>query len=213
MQLAYFINVYYIYEGQLQEGTILGGIDGTLRFVFSILGAIGIKYLADRVDKHHLLMGCILLLIVTFIGMYFTHIPGRPFLTLTMKPFLAIGEIGFWVLVISMRADVCDWDEHRTGRRREGTIAAADNWTIKLTISLAVLLGGVLLEHFVRFNTTLEAGVAQAPGTMDRLLLTYTIPPIIALVICFFILSKYPLTRAKMLEIRKSLEEQRGKAQ
>ncbi len=212
MQLAYFVNVYYIYEGKLQEGTTLGGIDGTLRFAFSILGAIGIKYLSERVDKHHLLMMCVGILVVAFIGMYFTHIPGRPYLTLTMKPLLALGEVGFWVLVISMRADVCDWDEFRTGRRREGTISAAANWTIKLTISMAVLLGGVLLEHFVRFNTELEPGVLQEPGTMERLLICYTIPPIIALVICFIILMKYPLSRKKMLEIRASLEEQRGAA-
>jgi len=212
MQLAYFVNVHYIYGGKLQEGAILGGIDGTLRFVFSIIGAFGIKYLSQRVDKHHMLMICVSILIVAFIGMYFTHIPGRPYLTLTMKPLLAFGEVGFWILVISMRADICDWDEYQTGRRREGTIAAASNWTVKLTVSMAIFLGGFLLEHFVRFNSNLEAGVPQAEGTMERLLLSYTVPPIIALVICFFILSRYPLSRIKMKEIRDILEQRRGEA-
>jgi len=212
MQLAYFVNVYYIYDGQLQEGTTLGGIDGTLRFCFSILGAFLIKKLADRVDKHHLLMGCVSVLIVAFIGIYFTHVPGRPYLTLAMKPLQAIGEVGFWILVISMRADVCDWDEFRSGRRREGVISAAANWTIKLTISAAMLTGGLLLDYFVRFNTKLEPGMVQAEGTMERLLLAYAVPPVIALVICLIILARYPLSRAKMNEVRSVLEQRRGEA-
>lgn len=210
MQLAYYINVYYIYGGSIQDGANLGAIDGTLRFVFSILGALMIKKLTNHFDKHHILALCVTLLIIALVGMYFTHIPGRPYLTLAMKPIFAVGEVGFWVLVISMRADVCDWDEYKTGRRREGTISAAANWTIKLTISAAILLGGIMLEHFVGFDTTLAEGVEQAPGTMSRLLLAYTVPPIIALIIALCLIWKYPLSGKRMKEIREELEQRRG---
>lgn len=210
MQLAYYINVYYIYGGSIQDGANLGAIDGSIRFVFSILGAMMIKKLTNHLDKHHILAICVVLLIIALTGMYFTHVPGRPWLALVMKPLFALGEVGFWVLVISMRADTCDWDEYNTGRRREGTISAAANWTIKLTISAAILLGGIMLDHFVGFDPEMPEGMPQAPGTMSRLLLAYTIPPIIALIATLFLIAKYPLTAKRMKEIREELEQRRG---
>jgi len=38
----------------------------------------------------------------------------------------------------------------------------------------------------------------------------YTLPQIFALLICLFLLWRYPLTRDKMMEIREELERRRG---
>ena len=159
MNLAYFVNVYYIYGGEVQAGAILGGIDGTLRFVFSLGAAWGIKLLTNKYDKHHMMIGCVALLLITFIGIYFTTLPGRPWLTLVMKPFLAVGEVGFWVLILAMRADVCDWDEFETGKRNEGLIAATMNWVNKMAITLAMVVSGLLLQHVVGFEAKLDDAV------------------------------------------------------
>ncbi len=32
--------------------------------------------------------------------------------------------MGFWLLITSMKADVCDWDEWKTGFRRQAITAA-----------------------------------------------------------------------------------------
>jgi GPH family glycoside/pentoside/hexuronide:cation symporter len=253
MNLAYFVNVYYIYGGEIQSGAVLGGIDGTLRFFFSIMAAYSIKRLSDRYDKHHIMMACVTILLLSFIGIYFTTIPGRPWLTLTMKPFLAIGEVGFWVLVMSMRADVCDWDEHQTGKRNEGLIAATMNWVNKMAITGAIITSGIFLQHVIGFDSHLsdelkaEVTIAaqaeynllptaektgedaitletltktmeqkavmdkQSPGTMQRLRICYTLPPVVALAICLFLLRKYPLTHERMIQVRADLEAIRGK--
>ena len=115
-----------------------------------------IKRLSDRMDKHLLLMICVGILCLGFIGMYFTIVPGHPYLALSMRPFVGIGEIGFWILVVSMRADVCDYDEYVSGKRREGLIAAAGNWVNKLSISFALIFGGFVLEHVVQFNNKFD---------------------------------------------------------
>jgi GPH family glycoside/pentoside/hexuronide:cation symporter len=253
MNLAYFVNVYYVYGGEIQAGAVLGGIDGTLRFFFSVAAAWGIKRLTDRYDKHHMLIACVIMLMVSFVGIYFTTLPGRPWLTLVMKPFLSIGEVGFWILVLSMRADVCDWDEHKTGHRNEGLIAASMNWVNKMAITLAVVVSGLLLQHVVMFDSKLDEPVAariaveaaavyealpaadkagedgitlerltktmeqkeimrkQSPGTMQRLRICYTLPPVIALAVCLILLLRYPLTHEVILQVRKDLEERRGK--
>ncbi|MDF7822528.1 MFS transporter [Pontiellaceae bacterium B12227] len=253
MNLAYFVNVYYVYGGEILAGAKLGGIDGTLRFFFSVAAAWGIKKLTDKYDKHHMLIACVAMLMFTFIGIYFTTLPGRPWLTLVMKPFLAIGEVGFWVLVLSMRADVCDWDEHKTGHRNEGLIAASMNWVNKMAITLAVVISGILLQNVVKFDSKLEDPVKeriaieakaeyeampaaekegedavtlelltkemeqkevmkkQEPGTMQRLRICYTLPPAVALAICLVLLLKYPLTHDVLSQVRKDLENRRGK--
>jgi GPH family glycoside/pentoside/hexuronide:cation symporter len=252
MNLAYFVNVYYVYGGEIQAGAILGGIDGTLRFFFSIAAAWGIKQLTHRYDKHHMMIACVWMLLITFIGIYFTTLPGRPWLTLVMKPLLAVGEVGFWVLILSMRADVCDWDEHATGKRNEGLIAATMNWVNKMAITLAMVVSGLLLQYVVGFDSKLEEPVKeqiaieakaeydalpaaqkegedaitlekltrsmeqkavmekQSPGTMQRLRLSYTMPQVGALIICLFLLYRYPLTHERLMQIRKELEERRG---
>lgn len=254
MNLSYFVNVYYIYEGKIQAGAVLGGIDGTLRFFISIAAAWGIKKLSDRFDKHHLMMACVTILLIAFVGTYFTTLPGRPWLSLAFKPLIAIGEVGFWVLILSMRADVCDWDEYKTNKRNEGLIAAMTNWVNKIAITLAVVVSGLLLQYVVRFDSSLpeetkarieiqaeaeyealpeekkqgEDAVTldqvrkeleqkavmekQEPGTMARLRLFYTMPQVVALIVCLILLSRYPLSHARMKEIRGELEARRGKA-
>ncbi|MDZ8117526.1 MFS transporter [Pontiella agarivorans] len=282
MNLAYFVNTYYVFEGDTLQGTTLSAIDGTFRIFIAIGAAFAIKQLADRIDKHKLLIGCIIILIVGFAGTYFTTLPGRPWLTLVFKPFISIGEVGFWVLVMSLRADVCDWDEFKTGTRNEGMIAAITNWVNKIAITLALALGGVMLEHVIKFDSNIDkparAAIEQQAemewnalpeeekrveedkvyentwaivkdiggqilkfgaqeevpgvtfedykknleqkeimkrndsGVMQRLRALYTLPQVVALVICFFILIRYPLNSKKMAEIREELEARRGVA-
>jgi Na+/melibiose symporter-like transporter len=52
----------------------------------------------------------------------------------------------------------------------------------------------------------------QGPGTMERMRLLYTLPQVLALLICLLLLRHYPLTRDKMKEIREVLERRRGEA-
>jgi GPH family glycoside/pentoside/hexuronide:cation symporter len=253
--LSYFVNVYYIYEGDMIKGASLGGFDGTLRFFFALAAAAVIGKITNKVDKHVIMMVSVIILIIAFIGIYFTTIPGRPWLSLTMKPLVAIGECGFWVLILSMRADVCDWDEYNTGNRSEGLIAAVTNWCNKIAMTVAIAISGFVLQFVVQFDSKLpeeiKASIAvqseveykqlsdaekiivegeepislamytdnlkrkavmqqQAPGTMERMRLLYSLPQVVALLACLFLLWHYPLTKSKMVEIRKELEARRG---
>lgn len=153
--LAYFVNVYYIYEGDMVKGASLGGFDGTLRLFFAIAAAAAIGKITEKVDKHVIMMASVSILIIAFVGIYFTTIPGRPWLSLTMKPLVAIGECGFWVLILSMRADVCDWDEYQTGTRSEGLIAAITNWCNKIAMTLAIAISGFMLQYVIQFDSKL----------------------------------------------------------
>lgn len=253
--LAYFVNVYYIYEGDTIKGINLGGIDGTLRLFFALGAAAVIGMLSDKVDKHKIMIASVIILIVAYVGVYFTTIPGRPWLALSMKPLVAVGECGFWILILSMRADVCDWDEYQTNARSEGLIAAITNWCTKIAMTLAIAISGFILQYVIQFDSKLpeatELAVVQqaefeygqlsdlekqisddadpltlemfteklrrqaviekqGAGTMERMRLLYTLPQAFALLICLYLLWRYPLTKAKMMEIRTTLEARRG---
>ncbi|MGC6455583.1 MAG: MFS transporter [Coraliomargaritaceae bacterium] len=161
--LGYYVNVYYIFDGNRFAGAVLGGIDGTLRIVFSLMAAYFIKRLTDRYDKHHLMTACMIAMLLAVIGLYFTILPGRPLFMLLMKPLQAVGEVGFWILIISMRADVCDWDEYKNGKRREGIISAITNWFTKSTMTMAALLSGFIIQFAVGFDNEIrdEARLVQ----------------------------------------------------
>ncbi|MEM6886132.1 MAG: MFS transporter [Verrucomicrobiota bacterium] len=154
--LGYYVTVYYIFDGDRLAGTILGGLGGTLRVVCSLIAAYVIKRMADRFDKHHLMIACVVAMLVASVGLYFTIVPGRPLLYLITQPLLAVGEVGFWILIISMRADVCDYDEYKNGKRREGVISAVTNWFTKSTMTMAALLSGVVLQFVVGFDNELK---------------------------------------------------------
>jgi len=287
--LSYFVNVYYIFEGHVHKGALLGGIDGTLRLGFAWGAALVIGLLGNRLDKHKIMLVSVSILFVAFVGLYFTTVTGNWKLALTMKPLVAIGECGFWVLILSMRADVCDWDEYQTGTRSEGMIAAITNWVNKSAMAVAILIAGFNLQYVVQFDKNLEDEVVAAievraeqeysqlsevaklelakeefaplvkigllndvsdwwvdlwgweqdlplsekpisleaytktlervsimenqnESTMERMRLLYSLPQAGALIICFILLWKYPLTHKRMKEIRAELERRRGKA-
>ena len=201
------VNTYYIYGGKLKEGAVLFGLDGTLRVVFAFVGAFMVQWLSKRFGKRHLLLTLVAVIFVCKVGILFTYIPGKPYLIFITKPFLAIAETGFWILVLSMRADVADWDEYRFGRRREGMIAAVNNWIAKLSMTAAMGLGGVVLQYVVGFRV--ELGGDQLPGTMQRLIWSYTLMPSIAAILVFLLLLAYPLTHERMDAVRKELETRR----
>lgn len=150
--LTYFVNAYYIFEGHVHKGATLGGIDGTLRLGFAWAAAFVIGLIGNKVDKHKIMIASCATLLVAFVGLYFTTVTGNWKLALAMKPLVAIGECGFWVLILSMRADVCDWDEYTTGKRNEGMIAAITNWVNKSAMAFAVLLAGLNLQYVVGFD-------------------------------------------------------------
>lgn len=201
-----YVHIYYIYGGDVKTGALLDGANRTIPMVFALLGAFVVHVLSDKFDKHHMLLACVATIFLSHLAIYFTYQPGHPYLTLVTKPFYAFATAGFWVLVISMRADVCDWDEYKFGRRREGMIAAVNNWLVKVAITLAVAASGYILQFVSGFDV--EQG-AQSMETLERIKLTYIAVPCAATLIVFIILLRYSLTRKKLADIRAELETRR----
>ncbi|MEM8494057.1 MAG: MFS transporter [Planctomycetota bacterium] len=125
----------------------------------------------------------------------------------------ALGGQGCWLMIDSMTADICDEDELRTGRRREGMFGAAQGFGRKIAFAFTVLMGGYLLEWIGFDPETAEAvgGVSDAIG--QRMLLTLIVCQGAGLVVAIAVFCFYPISRARAEATRRALETRRQEAQ
>lgn len=125
---------------------------------------------------------------------------------------MAMGGQGCWLMIDSMTADICDEDELRTGKRREGMFGAAQGFGRKIAFAVTVLVGGFILEWIGFDPAAAEAanGVSDEVGT--RMLLTLMLCQGGGLVIAIFVFIFYPITRARAEATREALEGRRGEA-
>jgi GPH family glycoside/pentoside/hexuronide:cation symporter len=108
----------------------------------------------------------------------------------------------------SMQVDVVDYDEVKTGERREGSFASIYSWVLKLSFMAGFLVSGPLLE-MTGFKIHLEAD--QPDFVFTNMRLGFFAIPLVSLVVAFILLKFFPITAKKAAEIRETLEDRRGK--
>lgn len=112
-------------------------------------------------------------------------------------------SVGAMILMGTISADIIEWDECRTGVRREGAYSGVWSFVCKASIALASMFVGLALK-FIHFNADLPA---QTASTLFGLKLVFG--PVSALL--FFVASlaflAYPITKRKHEEIRRLIGE------
>jgi GPH family glycoside/pentoside/hexuronide:cation symporter len=107
----------------------------------------------------------------------------------------------------SMGADVMDYDELHSYKRREGAFSACSSWIMKTSIALSMLLSGVVLNA-----TGFDANkVQQSVETITSIRLLLAGIPFFGTAVALLMVFLYPLTRERMAEVRTQLEARRGK--
>jgi GPH family glycoside/pentoside/hexuronide:cation symporter len=132
--------------------------------------------------------------------------PAMPYLQIVSGFFesSAIGAV--WMFLPSMKADVADYDELNTKRRREGSINAFYSWFIKASLTASMGIGGVVLA-WSGFNRDLPQ---QPDDVLASMFHIYLWLPVAIWMIAFVSVWFFPLTRARCDEIRAALETRRG---
>jgi len=205
--LGLYLNIYYLFDGDKVAGASMNA------FAFMFQAGAGfatiflINHFRSRFDKRTLLAICMGITAVGFLNSIWLYRPSMPILQIVTQLCVGVGLGGFWILINSMKADVCDEDELVTGLRREGTYGAVATWIQKLGMSLSFLLSASILE-LAGFDIAL--GGEQTQSTIDFMRYAYASVPAGAAAIAFFLLFRYPLTALRMAEIRNTLEERRG---
>ena len=122
---------------------------------------------------------------------------------------LMAGNLGLcfaWLLNHPLVADICDDDEVRTGRRREGMFSAVFGFIYKAAIGIMAIGGGLLLAWAGVDGSVPEVLPSES---IFRIRLIYLCVPTLCFLAAGLLVLTYPLTRVRMTEIKDQLQAKR----
>jgi len=195
-QMAFYVNLYYVCEGNKVLATKIIGISGTITVLLSLALMPLVPAISKRFGKRRgFILGTgIAAVQALFIPLLFT--PTYPYLQLVAAaltgPLIAIS----FVLRDAIVPDICDLDEVVNGQRREGLLTAAIAFVYKMEVSLCVLLVGYMVA-WSRFDPQLSV---QAPEVVTRLQWFAFSPNIICSLLAFYFALRFSITEEKAAE-------------
>jgi len=158
-------------------------------------------WLSRRVGKRRLWLFSTATLAVGFSLMYFAS-PERIWLMYAVVTIVGIGGGCGQVVAPSIQADVIDWDEWRTGERKEGAYFAVWNFMRKTAYGLSAMAVGYVLTA-VGFVPNAE----QTPETLEGMRAIIGFVPGACYALGFLLLLRFRLDEAEHARIRRALAE------
>lgn len=204
----YYVIIYYVCGGDQAVGAKYSGLAGTVGGLSTFAVVALVTWLGTRMGKRHAFFVATGVSMLGYALKWFCYNPAHPMLVVLPAPLLAFGLGGLFTLVPSMVADVVDTDELHTHQRREGMYGSIFWFMVKLGMSAALAGGGYLLNA-TGFDVAL--GGAQAGRTITLLRLCDAGIPIVASALAIWAVARYPITEARANDVRRQLEERRGK--
>lgn len=204
--LGQYVSIYYVCHGDLTLAASIAGVKGTVLAFSGIFMIPVFTWLGGIYDKRTIVIGMLGMSMFGHLLNWFLMTPEHPYLQIVAGFFesSAIGAV--WMFLPSMKADVADYDEQKTTRRREGAINAFYSWFIKASLTASMGIGGVVLQ-VSGFNVKLPE---QPADVLGRMFLMYLVIPVVIWAVAMISLWYYPLTRQRCAEIRSLLEGRRG---
>lgn len=205
--IALYIVIYHVKGGNVEQGIVLNAMNGTGFAIVGFLGIFMLRWLALKFGKRRAMLLVLVLTALGGVSKWFIFTPKMPYLLLLDAVLNGPVWVSLGVIIPSMIADLCDWDEYRFGERREGIISSVFSWITKFGISFTFLVSGVAL-YFSGFDESL--GADQPAGTLTVLRLFFAGFSVLAPVLAILCLRLYSITEDQAYEIRAELEARRG---
>lgn len=172
--------------------------------MFAMLGTIGLflypaRWVAGRINKGPTYALGLFIASLAIIGTFFLPHGPSPLVYVAA----VVAGLGFsvqWVCPWSMMPDVIEYDELRTGERREGVYYGLWNFLTKFTSALGIATSGWALKLF-----GYVPNVEQTPYALLGIRIFFALAPAVALLISLPILIRYPVTRKSHAELRARL--------
>ncbi len=202
MGFSNFIMIYYVYLGDKDAASVLMGWNGTIWAVTGLVGVLPMTWISTKIGKKNTVLFAFSLLVIGQMLKIVCYSQTYPWLTVIPTILLSWGMVMCFSLVNSMNADICDEDELNTGTRREGSYYAVYGWWWKAAVSIAYVISGYLLQ-FTGYNANLGQ---QSDATLFWLRFWEIGLPAILSILAILILKNYPLTEARVYEIKDMLK-------
>lgn len=208
-QFAFFIIIFYMYNGdQAAAGQWPAWFGTVSAMVTATLVIPIITYMSTKIGKRNAFIVSTLISIVGYSLKWFGFSPGNPWLMFMPIPLMSFGIGGLFTLMMSMTADVCDYDELKNGMpRKEALFGAVYWWMVKLGTSLALFISGVVLSS-VGFDQNAKQ---QSESAITALRMADVIVPSVAGVLAIIVMWGYNISEKRAIEIREELIIRRGK--
>lgn len=204
-----YIMIYYVFGGDKQAASVLMGWCGTFWAVLSLVGVIPMTWIATRLGKSKTVVIFLIIMAAGNLLKIVCYNRSYPWLVLIPTAAIAMGMLVLFTLVFAMLADVCDEDELKTGKRREGSYQAMYWWWWKIGLAIAFLVAGFLLK-----STGVDEKLAvQTDATLFWLRFWEISLPSTVCLCAVLLLIKYPLNEQRVYEIKALLAERKVAAQ
>jgi GPH family glycoside/pentoside/hexuronide:cation symporter len=205
---GYYATTYYVCPNDLHQAANINTWAGVS---YALMGVAGVPVAAGfsrKYGKKWALMYTLCAGLFAFASSWWLYTPQHPWLAVFCNGLNGFSATGLWVVLPSMAADVVDFDELRSGKRLEGAFQASFTWVLKVGMSASMFIVGPILDNVTGFDSKLEGH--QAPETLWWIRVLFAGIPVTALLLALVFLQFFPLTPAKMAEIRAQLEARRG---
>jgi glycoside/pentoside/hexuronide:cation symporter, GPH family len=203
-----YVMIYYVFGGDNTKAGILQGWFGTTTSICTLAIIPLAAWISTKVGKKKALVLTISLSLIGYALKWVGYNPNYPYLLLISCPFISFGIGSLFTLICAMVADVCDYDELQTGQRREGMFGAIYWWMVKIGMSVAGLLTGLMLNAS---GFDVARGIAQSAKTLFILRLFDVGTTILTSAIAILVIMTFDITESKARQIRLELEKRRGK--
>lgn len=204
-----YVIIYYVCGGDQELGARWAGLAGTIGGFANFAVVAFVAWLGTRIGKRHAFFVSTGVAMVGYALKWVCYNPQMPWLVVLPAPLLAFSLGGLFTLVPSMIADVVDADELQTHQRREGMFGSIFWFMVKLGMSAALAGGGYMLNAS-GFDVAL--GGDQAPRTITLLRLFDAGVPVLCSALAIWAVATFPITEARAYEVRRQLEQRRGRA-
>jgi GPH family glycoside/pentoside/hexuronide:cation symporter len=208
MSFSIYVMIYYLFNGNDSMGGKLLGWFGMFTSIATLVVIPLTGWIATHIGKQRTFLITISLSLIGYALKWVGYNPEHPYWLLFSAPFIAFGTGSLFILMGSMISDVCDYDELKTHKRREGVFGAIYWWMVKVGMALAGLLTGIMLKGS-GFDVALGAG--QSTKTLLLLRVFDVCVPLMTSAIAIAIMATYTITEQHAHEIRLELEQRRGK--
>jgi GPH family glycoside/pentoside/hexuronide:cation symporter len=205
--LGFYALNYHVFRGDIAAAATISGWSSMTYLACGLLGIVAANRLARRIGKHKTLICALGIGLVAFGSSWWLYTPSYPILSIVCTGLNGFSATGLWVVLPAMSADVIDFDELSSNRRREGAYTATFSWVMKVGMMFSMLIGGPLLEA-TGFDAKL--GGAQSPEAVLWIRIMFAGIPVAALLLALILIQFYPLGTERMREIRAQLELRRG---
>lgn len=204
--LGYYTTVYHVSGGNRIAGDDWNFWMGGAFMVGGSLGAISLGRLARLTDKRRAYFAALGIGVLAYGSSWFLYTPAMPWLQVLASGLMAFSAGGLWTLHQSIIADIIDYDELTTGKRREGAFSSCGSWVLKLGNALGFFFFGLVLD-WVHFDPALRE---QSRDTIFGIRLALAAVPVLGLCLAMFVFSRFNVSKEEFARIRATLEARRG---